>query len=321
MEKRKIGKSTLEVAPWALGTNVFGWTVDEPTAYKLLDSFVEKGFNLIDTADVYSRWAHEGKGGQSETIIGNWLKKSGKRSSVVLATKVGMEMGPNEKGLSRKYITQEIEHSLRRLQTDYIDLYQSHKDDADTPIEETLSTYEDLVKQGKVRVIGASNFSAERLIESIIAGEKYGYPRYECLQPLYNLYSRKEFEADLASACQRHSLGVITYYSLASGFLTGKYRSEKDISKSARGGGMNKYMNERGFRILNALDEVSAKHNATQAQIATAWLMARPGITAPIASASKLQQLEDLAKAAEIKLNDNDMLRLNEASAWVNEKI
>lgn len=321
MEKRKIGKSALEVAPWALGTNVFGWTVDEPTAHKLLDSFVEKGFNLIDTANVYSRWAHNGKGGQSETIIGNWLKKSGKRNSIVLATKVGMEMGPNEKGLSRKYITQEVEQSLKRLQTDHIDLYQSHKDDPNTPIEETLSTYEDLVKQGKVRVVGASNFTADRLIESIIASEKYGYPRYECLQPLYNLYSREEFEADLASACQRHSLGVITYYSLASGFLTGKYRSEKDISKSARGGGMSKYMNERGFRILNALDKVSARHDATQAQIAMAWLMARPGITAPIASASKLQQLEDLANAAEIILDENDMQKLNEASTWENEKL
>jgi len=320
MEKRQIGKSPLRVAPWALGTNVFGWTVDEATAHKLLDAFVEKGFNLIDTANVYSRWAHNGKGGQSETIIGNWLKKSGKRKDIVLATKVGMEMAPGEKGLSRKYIQQEIEQSLKRLQTDHIDLYQSHKDDPDTEIEETLSTYGDLIKQGKIRVIGASNFSANRLTESIIASEKYGYPRYECLQPLYNLYNREEFETELAEACRRHSLGVITYYSLASGFLTGKYRSEKDLSKSARGGGMQKFMNERGFRILNALDDVAGKHNAKQAQIAMAWLMTTPGITAPIASASKVEQLDDLAKAMEIKLDEIDMQKLNEASDWKDKK-
>jgi aryl-alcohol dehydrogenase-like predicted oxidoreductase len=316
MNKRKLGKSGIEAAPLAFGGNVFGWTVDEPMSFKLLDAFVAAGFNLIDTADVYSRWAPGNKGGESETIIGNWLKQSGKREKVVIATKVGMEMAPEKKGLSKQYIFSSIEESLRRLQTDYVDLYQSHKDDPETPLEETLEAYAELIKQGKVRAIGASNYSAERLSEALEVSHRHGYPRYESLQPLYNIYDRDEYETKLEPICQKNSLGVIPYYALASGFLTGKYRSEADLSKSARGQGIKKYLNERGFRILRALDEVSERYNSTPARVAIAWLVSRPTITAPIASATNLEQLNDLIEATKLNLDSDAIELLNRASAY-----
>ena len=315
MEKRKLGHSPLEVAPLAFGGNVFGWTADEATSFSLLDKFTESSFNLIDTADVYSRWVPGHTGGESETVIGKWLKKSNKRKDVVIATKVGMDMGDGKKGLRAEYILRAVEDSLRRLQTDYIDLYQSHTDDADVSQEESLEAYAQLVKQGKVRVIGASNFSAERLQHAVKLSHDNGYPVYQSLQPEYNLYARAGFEDTLEPVCQAHGLGVIPYFSLAAGFLTGKYRSEKDFSKSVRGGGMSKYLNERGFRILDALDEVAKQHNATPAQIALAWLMARPSVTAPIASATSLEQLDELMAAAELKLDQESITRLNHASA------
>jgi aryl-alcohol dehydrogenase-like predicted oxidoreductase len=313
MNKRKLGQSGLEVAPLALGGNVFGWTIDEATSFQILDRFVGEGFNLIDTADIYSAWA--GKPGISETVIGNWLKRSGKRSEVVIATKVGMEMAPDRKGLSKAYIVSEVETSLRRLQTDRIDLYQSHTDDPGTPQEETLDAYAQLVKQGKVRVIGASNFTADRLASALRTSEKLNYPRYECLQPHYNLCERVGFEGDLERLCREKHLGVITYFSLASGFLTGKYRSESDFSQSQRGQGMKKYLNERGFRILAALDEVAARHRANPAQVALAWLIAQPAVTAPIASATNLTQLGDLIAATRLRLDGEAIDRLNRASA------
>jgi len=316
MEARKIGESDLEVAPLAFGGNVFGWTVDEATSFRLLDAFVAAGFNFIDTADVYSRWAPGNEGGESETIIGNWFRQSGKRDQVVLATKVGMEMGPGKKGTSKAYILQAVEDSLKRLQTDRIDLYQTHKDEEPrTPLEETLEAYDALVKQGKVRVIGASNYTAERLAESLKISAEKGLPRYECLQPHYNLIERERFEKDLEPLCLKENIGVIPYYSLASGFLTGKYRSEADLSKSVRGHNVKKYLDERGQRILKALDEVSARTASTPARVAIAWLIARPSVTAPIASATNLDQLNDLIEATRLKLDDEAISLLNEASA------
>jgi aryl-alcohol dehydrogenase-like predicted oxidoreductase len=312
--KRKLGHSGLEVAPWAFGGNIFGWTVDDPTAFQLLDAFVDAGFNLIDTADVYSRWAPGNQGGESETVIGKWLKRSGKRPQVVIATKVGMEMSPTSKGLAKAYILNAAEDSLKRLQTDYIDLYQSHKDDPAIAPEETLEAYAQLVKQGKVRVIGASNYSAERLKESLETSSRHGYPRYESLQPLYNLYDRAEYETNLEPVCLEYGLGVIPYFSLASGFLTGKYRSEADFSKSKRGPRVKKYLNDRGFRILAALDQVAKQHNATPAQVALAWMMARPSITAPIASATSVKQLDELAAATQLKLDPESIEMLSRAS-------
>jgi len=315
MKKRQLGHSQIEVAPLAFGGNVFGWTVDETTSFALLDRFVGAGFNLIDTADVYSRWIPGHVGGESETIIGKWLKRSGKREQVVLATKVGMEIGPGKKGLSNAYIVQALEASLLRLQTDYIDLYQSHVDDADTSLDETLEAYAQLIKQGKVRVIGASNYSAERLQQAIRVSHQNSYPSYQCLQPEYNLYQRAGFEDTLEPVCLAHGVGVITYFSLASGFLTGKYRSQQDLSKSARGGGMGKYMNERGFRILAELDATAKQFNATPARVALAWLMARPSVTAPIASATTIAQLDELIEAAKLALDQASIERLNLASA------
>ena len=256
MKKRKLGNSKLEVAPLAFGGNVFGWTVDEQTSFTLLDAFVAAGFNLIDTADVYSYWAPGNRGGESETIIGKWLKRSGKRGKVVIATKVGKEMGPNSKGLSKSYILRAVEDSLRRLQTDYIDLYQSHADDPETPLEETLEAYAQLIRQGKVRAIGASNYSATRLAQALQISDQYGFPRYESLQPLFNLYDRTDYEGELEPLCRERGLGVISYFSLASGFLTGKYRSQDDLAHSARGDMVKKYLNPRGIRILEALDRV-----------------------------------------------------------------
>ncbi|HEY6968866.1 MAG TPA: aldo/keto reductase [Candidatus Angelobacter sp.] len=316
MKRRELGKSGLEVAPLAFGGNVFGWTVDQPTAFQLLDAFTAAGFNLIDTADTYSRWIPGNKGGESETIIGNWLKRSGKRQQVVIATKVGMEMGPDKKGLSKAYILSEVEDSLRRLQTDSIDLYQAHKDDPNTPLEETLEAFALLVGQGKVKAIGGSNYSAKRLLESLDTSRQHSYPRYESLQPNYNLYDRSEYESELEAVCVEQGLGVIPYFSLASGFLTGKYRSEEDLSKSSRGSRVKKYLDDRGFRILKALDEVAAKYHATPAQTALAWLMARPSITAPIASATSLAQLNELIGAAQLTLDKESIEVLNQASAW-----
>lgn len=318
MKKRRLGKSELEIAPLAFGGNVFGWTIDEQTSFELLDAFVAAGFNLIDTADVYSAWASGNKGGESETIIGRWLKQSGKREQVIIATKVGMEMR-GEKGLSKSYILRSAEASLSRLQTDYIDLYQSHRDDPQTPQEETLEAYSELIRQGKVRVIGASNYSADRLRQSLLISEQNGLPGYESLQPLYNLYDRAEFEAELEPLCVEKNVGVISYYSLASGFLSGKYRSESDLNKSARGGGVKKYLNERGFRILDVLDEVAGKQASTPARVALAWLISRPGVTAPIASATGLEQLNDLIEATKLELDESSLRLLDEASDWREE--
>jgi aryl-alcohol dehydrogenase-like predicted oxidoreductase len=314
MEKRKLGNSGLEVAPLAFGGNVFGWTVDEPTSFVLLDAFVEAGFNLIDTADMYSRWVQGHSGGESETIIGKWLKRSGKRAKVIIASKVGKEMGPNSQGLSKTYILQAVEDSLRRLQTDYIDLYQSHDDDPETPLEETLEVYDQLIRQGKIRAIGASNYSAQRLAQSLEVSEQTGYPRYESLQPLFNLYDRVDYEKELEPLCREKGLGVISYFSLASGFLTGKYRSKDDLSKGARGDFVKKYLNERGFRIIETLDRVAQQHNMTPVKVALAWLISHPSITAPIASATNLEQLNELIEATTIELNPSVIDLLNRAS-------
>jgi aryl-alcohol dehydrogenase-like predicted oxidoreductase len=302
MEMRQLGRSGLLVSPLCFGGNVFGWTADAPTSFALLDRFVDAGLNFVDTADVYSAWAPGNKGGESETIIGDWLKRRGGRERIVIATKVGSEMGPGKKGLSKAYIRQAAEDSLRRLQTDYIDLYQSHRDDPETPIEGTLEAYAELIKAGKVRAIGASNFTAERLSQALEVAERTGLPRYECLQPEYNLYDRGAYEGDLERVCRENGLGVITYFSLASGFLTGKYRSEADLGKSPRGQGIRKYLNERGFRILAALDEVAGLYSSTPARVAIAWLLARPIVTAPIASATGTAQLADLVAATRLDL-------------------
>jgi aryl-alcohol dehydrogenase-like predicted oxidoreductase len=319
--KRQLGNSGLEVPPLCFGGNVFGWTADEPTSFKLLDAFVSSGFNFIDTADVYSRWVPGNQGGESETILGKWLKRSGRRSEVIVATKLGNEMGPGKKGLSKSYIFAAVEDSLKRLQTDYIDLYQSHVDDPATPIEETLEAYAQLVRQGKVRAVGASNFTAERLSQSLQISRQHGFPRYESLQPLYNLYDRAVYETALESLCRKEGIGVIPYFSLAKGFLTGKYRSEKDLSKSVRGQMAKKYLNERGFRILAALDEVAAQHHSNPARVALAWLLAYPGITAPIASATNLDQLNDLIESANLQLDDASINLLNQASSEVEEPV
>lgn len=316
MQKRKIGNSDLEVAPLTLGTNVFGWTIDEKKAFEILDAFVAAGFNLVDTADSYSTWVSGNKGGESETIIGNWMKKRSARDKVIIATKVGSDMGQGKKDISKKYILKAVEDSLTRLQTDHIDLYQTHWDVADVPVEETLEAYARLVKEGKVRWIGASNLSAQRLKASLEASKKNGYPRYECFQPLYNLYEREQFEKELESVCLENNLGVINYYSLASGFLTGKYRSEVDLKKSARGGGVKKYLNDKGTKILEALDTVASKYNTEPAGIAIAWLAARPSVTAPIASATGLSQLKVLTEAAEINLKKEDIELLDKVSDW-----
>ncbi len=316
MKTRNLGASNLNVSPLCLGTNVFGWTADEKTSFAILDALVVAGFNFIDTADTYSRWVPGHKGGESETIIGNWLKRTGNRSKVIVATKVGMEMGPGEKGLAEAYIVRSVERSLERLQTDYIDLYQSHQDDPATPLEETLGAYAELIKQGKVRAIGASNYTAERLAAALEAREKHGYPRYESLQPHYNLYERAGYEAALEPLCLAKKLGVIPYFSLASGFLTGKYRSEGDLSKSPRGQGVKKYLDERGLRILTALDQVAREKHSTPGKVSLAWLLARPSITAPIASATSVEQLRDLIDATNLTLDTESIELLNQASAW-----
>jgi aryl-alcohol dehydrogenase-like predicted oxidoreductase len=315
MEKRALGRSGIKVAPLALGGNVFGWTADAATSERVLDGFVDAGFDLIDTADMYSAWAPGNQGGESETIIGNWLKRRGGRDKVVIATKVGADLGPGRQGLSPARIRQAIEDSLRRLQTDYVDLYQSHYDDPATPQAETLAAYAELIKAGKVRAIGASNFTAARLAEALEVSRRQGLPRYESLQPHYNLHERAGYEAELQPLCRREGLGVLSYFSLASGFLTGKYRSEADLGKSVRGGGLKKYLDARGLGILAALDGVATARRATPAQVALAWLIARPGIAAPIASATGPEQLREILGAASLSLTSGDIAALDEASA------
>jgi aryl-alcohol dehydrogenase-like predicted oxidoreductase len=315
MKMRKLGNSGLEVSPLAFGGNVFGWTVDEPTSFRLLDAFMAAGFNFIDTADVYSKWAPGNKGGESESILGDWLKSRGNRHQVVIATKVGSEMSPGQKGLSKAYILRAAEESLKRLQTDYIDLYQSHINDPDTPLSETLEAYAQLMEQGKVRAIGASNYPAERLREALQISKEFGLPRYQSLQPNYNLYDRADYETNLEAVCCENGLGVIPYFSLASGFLTGKYRAEADLATGQRGPFVKKYLSDRGFRILRALDELALSLHSTPAKISLAWLMARPSITAPIASATTLEQLNDLTGSTELELDQASIERLNNASA------
>jgi aryl-alcohol dehydrogenase-like predicted oxidoreductase len=315
MDRRPLGNSGLRIAPLMLGGNVFGWNVDEKTSFALLDAFVDAGFNGIDTADTYSRWAPGHKGGESETVIGNWLTKSGKRAHVVIATKVGNDLGEG-RSLKKDYILRAAEACLKRLQIDCIDLLQTHFDDEVTPVEETMEAYAQLIAQGKVRAVGASNVSLDRLNAALAASKKRGIPRYESLQPNYSLYDRVDFEQQYAPICEREGLGIITYYSLAGGFLTGKYRTAADAEKSAsRGDKVKSYLNPRGHRILKALDAVAARHGATPAQVALAWLMARPGITAPIASATSLAQLADIMGAAALRLRKEDLAALDSASA------
>jgi aryl-alcohol dehydrogenase-like predicted oxidoreductase len=315
MKKRKLGKSDLSVSPIAFGANVFGWTLNEQESFRILDEFVDNDFNLVDTADTYSTWVPGNKGGESETIIGNWIKQGSKRERIVLATKLGGDMGEG-KNLRKDYIKRAAEASLRRLQTDYIDLYQTHYDDLDTPQEETLQALDDLVKEGKVRYIGASNLSAGRIESSLAISQQRGWASYVSIQPEYNLYDRERFETEYAPLAKKHDLAVLNYYALASGFLSGKYRSENDLGLSQRGPGIKKYLGERGFRILSALDNLALKYEATQARIAIAWLLHQPEVTAPIASATSQQQLFELLKAAEQPLTKDEVRYLNEESAW-----
>lgn len=319
MQKRRLGRSGPEVPPIVLGGNVYGWTLNEAESLRQLDRAVDLGLNFIDTADVYSRWVPGNKGGESETILGKWFQRSGRRRDVILATKVGMEMGPDKKGLSAKYIRQEVEDSLRRLQTDYIDLYQAHKDDPDTPLEETLGAFDELVKAGKVRYIGASNYSGARLAAAMEVSARNGLAAYISLQPHYNLVERTEFESDLLPVVQKYGIGVIPYFALAAGFLTGKYRRSDDAAGKARGQLVQKYLNDRGFAVVDALDEVAKEIGATPARVALAWLLHKPGITAPIASATNDRQLEDLVAAADLKLDPSAVRRLDEASAPVGQ--
>jgi aryl-alcohol dehydrogenase-like predicted oxidoreductase len=315
MNTRPLGRSGLRIAPLVFGANVFGWTVDQPNAFKLLDRFVDSGLNAIDTADVYSRWVPGNKGGESETMIGNWLKASPKRrSQIVLITKVGSLPGDDGRGLSAPTIATRVEESLRRLQTDHIDLYLSHRPDANTPIDETLRAYESLIQAGKVKAIGGSNSTAAGLREALDTAAAKKLPRYEVEQPEYNLCERTKFEGPLRDLCIAEGLGAIVYYSLASGFLSGKYRSKADLEKRARRSGVEKYMNERGFRVLKALDTIAQGHGAKPAEVALAWLIARKGVTAPIASATSVEQLDSLARAVQLKLSTEDIQVLTAAS-------
>ncbi|HEY0564113.1 MAG TPA: aldo/keto reductase [Terriglobales bacterium] len=311
MQQRPLGNSGLNVSKLCLGGNVFGWTADEAASFRILDHFVDAGLNFIDTADVYSVWVPGHKGGESETIIGNWFKRSGKRDRVIIATKVGYASN-----LTRENILSAVEVSLQRLQTDHIDLYWAHKDDPNTPMEEALEAFTQLKQQGKVRAIGASNYKGARLREALQTSERTGLARYEALQPEYNLADRKDYEQDLESVAEEAGIGVTPYFSLAKGFLSGKYRSEADLGQSARGGGVKGYLNERGFRILSALDEVARETNSNPARVSLAWLMARPSITAPIASATKIEQLDDLIAATELQLSAEQVARLDAASAY-----
>jgi aryl-alcohol dehydrogenase-like predicted oxidoreductase len=315
MEKRKLGFAGPEVPVICLGGNVYGWTLPEAETFRQLDAALDAGLNFVDTADVYSRWVPGHKGGESETIIGKWFAKSGKRKDVILATKVGMEMGEGKKGLKAEYIQQAVEDSLQRLQTDYIDIYQAHKDDPETPLEETLGAFDELVKQGKIRYIGASNYSGARLAEALETSRKHGFASYISLQPHYNLVERQDYESDLLPVVTKYQLGVIPYFSLAAGFLAGKYRSQKDTEKAARGSMVQKYLNDWGFAVVAALDEVANAQGSTPARVALAWLLAQPGITAPIASATNENQLANLAESAKLKLGAESIRKLDEASA------
>lgn len=315
MERRRLGRSDLHIAPLVLGANVFGWTADEKASFEVLDAFIDEGFNCVDTADVYSRWSPAGAGA-SEKVIGAWLSRGGaRRERVVLATKVGMEMEPGRKGLSASYIVEAVEASLARLKTDYIDLYQAHRDDPDVPQEETLEAFDRLVRAGKVRAIGSSNFEAGRLASALETSDRLGLVRFSSEQPLYNLVERSRFEGELQAVCLANDVGVISYYGLASGFLTGKYRSEADLSKSPRGAAVKAWLNPRGLGVLAALDDIAASHAATPAQIALAWVMAQPGLTAPIASATSAAQLRELTGAARVRLTPDDLARLDKVSA------
>ena len=316
MHMRQLGRSGLSVSPICLGGNVFGWTADERTSFSILDAWVDAGFNFIDTADVYSRWAPGHSGGESEAVIGKWIKRSGRRDQVVIATKVGMDMGDGRQGLAPKRIAQAVEESLRRLGIERIDLYQAHRDDESTELQATLEAFARLIEQGKVRAIGASNYSAARLQEALDVSRRLNLPRYESLQPLYNLYDRAVFEKELQPLCVKESIGVISFYAIAAGFLSGKYRKAEDAAKSARGANtVKKYLNERGLKILAALDEASRRTGAPPARIAIAWVMAQPAIAAPIASASNLEQLREITRAAELEIDADTMKLLDEASA------
>jgi aryl-alcohol dehydrogenase-like predicted oxidoreductase len=317
MQFRSLGRSPLQVSPLCLGGNVFGWTADERTSFAILDAWVAAGFNFIDTADVYSKWAPGHTGGESETVIGRWLKQGGgRREKVVIATKVGFDMGEGKGGLSARWIRQAVDDSLRRLQTDCIDLYQAHVDDEKTPLEETLEAFAHLIKAGKVRAIGASNYSAARLAEALATSTRLALPRYESLQPLYNLYDRAVFERELQPLCVKEQVGVINFYALAAGFLSGKYRKPDDAAQSARGANtVKKYLNERGLKILAALDEAARSTGSTPARVAIAWVMARPGITAPIASATSLAQVDELVQATRLVLDGQTLAQLDRASA------
>ena len=314
---RQLGRSGLQVSRLCLGGNVFGWTVDEAMSFRLLDAWVDAGMNFVDTADVYSRWVPGHVGGESEAILGKWFRQSGKRNRVVLATKVGKPMGDADKGLSKAYVRRAVEASLRRLKTDVIDLYQSHDDDAETPLEESMSAFAELIKEGKVRAIGASNYSAGRLREALAVSKAGGLPRYESLQPLYNLVERPAYEDALEAVCVENGLGVLNFYALASGFLTGKYRSSADAAKSVRGGGAKKYLNEHGLAVLGALDAVADTIGATPGQVALAWQIARPSITAPIASATSPAQLDELVAAARLVLDTPSIELIDRASSGV----
>ncbi|HLI91115.1 MAG TPA: aldo/keto reductase [Ktedonobacteraceae bacterium] len=307
MPTRKIGHSDLNVTPLCLGSNVFGRTIDERTAFAVLDAYVEAGGNFIDTADIYAS-------GESEAVIGRWMTQRANRDKLIIATKVGKPMAPDKRGLSRRYLFAAVEESLKRLQTDVIDLYQSHEDDTGTPLEETMAAFNDLVQQGKVRYIGASNFTAERLVAAEQVSQQHGYARYECLQPLYNLVEREEYENGPQQVCVEHEIGVIAYYSLARGFLSGKYRPGQPLPQSPRAQSVQKlYMNERGFAILEAVDRIAARCNATPAQVSLAWVMAQPGITAPIASATSPEQVRELMGAVTLQLGDADLAALTNA--------
>ncbi|MCL4853404.1 MAG: aldo/keto reductase [Bryobacteraceae bacterium] len=314
MQKRALGRSGISIAPLVFGGNVFGWTADKPTSFALLDRFAEQGFNAIDTADVYSAWALGNSGGESETILGEWLNRRGRRDDLVIMTKVGSWQ--KHKGLKASNITAAVEDSLRRLQTDYIDVYFAHIDDTSVPLAETMGAFSRLIQAGKIRAAGASNYKVQRLSEALDTAASNGLARYEVLQPNYNLYDRSDFESGLAKAALDNELGVVCYFGLAAGFLTGKYRSEEDLKGKSRAGMVKGYLNERGHRILKALDEISKDLSATQAQVALAWLMARPGVTAPIASATSLHQLDDTLGAARLDLSSEAIARLDEASAY-----
>jgi aryl-alcohol dehydrogenase-like predicted oxidoreductase len=316
MQFRPLGRTGLQIAPIVFGGNVFGWTADEARSFQLLDAFVDAGFNAIDTADVYSRWVPGHQGGESETVIGRWLKANpARRQQVLLFTKVGMDMGEENKGLGKLWIERAVEDSLRRLNTDVIDLYQAHKPDPETSYEETLDTFDRLMKAGKIRAFGCSNFDARQLADAQDSARINALPAYQTLQPEYNLHDRASYDGPLRDLAMQQGLGVITYYSLASGFLTGKYRTEADLGQSPRGGGVRKYMNPRGMRILAALDQVAQRHGTHPGVVALAWLIGREGVTAPIASATSVEQLKDFSAAAELRLSESDRAQLDLASA------